>query len=134
MKALIATTVALTMLGSTAAMAHDYRGQRYNGYRHHKHHSDIGPAIAVGLGVAALAMIATSHSDRDRYERRGYYRASNGYYYRNRADYHRYRGYYRHRSHAHYRGYYSNRNGDHYRGYDRNRDHTRGHRYGGDGD
>jgi hypothetical protein len=114
MKRLIAATLALTMLGSTAAMAHDYRGYGYHGYRHHKHHDNLGPAIAVGLGVAALAIIASSQSDHDRYERRGYYYAPNGYYYRNRADYDRYRGYYR--DHDRYRNY--DRDRGYYRDYD----------------
>lgn len=109
MKRLIAATVALTMLGSTAAMAHDYRGHRghdrYDHYSRH-HHSDVGPAIAVGLGVAALAIIASSQSDHHRYERRSYYRAPNGYYYRDRAEYERYRRDYRDRNYYGNRGYY----------------------------
>ena len=119
MKRLIAATVALTLLGSTAAMARDYHGHdRYDGYNRH-HHSDAGPAIAVGLGIAALALIASSHSDHDRYEQRGYYSAPNGYYYRNRGEYDRYRN--------DNRGYYGD--GYYSRGYDNNRGY-----YGGDDD
>lgn len=124
MKRLIAATVALTMLGSTAAMAHDYRGyrghDRYDRYSRHHHHSDVGPAIAVGLGVAALAIIASSQSDHHRYERRGYYSGRNGYYYRNRGEYERHRQYYGDRGYYHRsyygRGDYSRRN--YHRGYD----------------
>ena len=145
MKRLIAATIAITLLGSTAAMADGYRGHRGYG-----HHDNAGPAIAVGLGIAALAIIATSQYDRDRYRARGYYYAPNGYYYRNRGDYHRYRLYYSGRDYddygyyaggyparGHYaRGYYARGYGQHHydRRYDRranrhHRDQVRHHNH-----
>lgn len=82
MKKLIAATLALTLLGSSAALADGYRG-----------HDNRGAFVA-GVGLTALALIALSQSDRDRYEARGYYYAPNGYYYRTRGDYDRYHAYY----------------------------------------
>jgi hypothetical protein len=84
MKRLISAALALTLIGSTAAVADPYghrggwgggRGNYDRGYRH----GDNGAGLAIGLGVGlfALAAIAASqHNDRydDRY--RGY---DNGY-------------------------------------------------------
>lgn len=88
MKRLIAATVALTMLGSTAAMAHsrhDRHHHNWRGYERHHHDDGAGAAIAVGFGIVALAAIlASQDDDRDRaYDRGGYYRGNDGYYYRN---------------------------------------------------
>lgn len=105
MKRIICAALALTLLGSTAASAHDWGGHGgyYGGYRHH-HGGDV--VLGVGLGLLALGAIAAA-SDHDRY-----YRDRDGYYDQGRD--------YRDRE---YRGGdgYDNRGDD--RGYDRNRDY-----------
>ena len=81
MKRLIAVTIALSLLGSSAAMADGWHG-RYDGRYEHRGHGDAGAAIALGLGVAALAAIASQHYDHDGYYgHRARYYGSNGYYY-----------------------------------------------------
>lgn len=84
MKRLIAATLALTLMGSTAAMA---RG--WHGYHHHGH-DGAGAALALGLGIATLGIIAAANSH-DRYYDRDY-----GYYAPPPPPpgYYRYRGYY----------------------------------------
>ena len=85
MKRLIAATIALTLLGSTAALADGYYD---HGYDRHEDGDGAGAALAVGAGIAALAIIASQHHDHDGYYGRAYYRGPDGYYYnRDRAYY-----------------------------------------------
>ena len=66
MKRLICATLALSLLGATAASAGPYN--RGGGY-HHRHHGgggrDNGALIGLGIGLFALGAIAAS-SQRDR--------------------------------------------------------------------
>ena len=74
MKRFISAALALTLLGTSAAVADPWgrRGGHYDrGYRH----GDNGAGLAIGLGIGlfALAAIAASqHHDEDRYDRRAY--------------------------------------------------------------
>ena len=110
MKRLISAALALTLIGSTAAVADPYghrggwgggRGHYDRGYRH----GDNGAGLAIGLGVGlfALAAIAASQHDEDRYDNRAYgydnraYGYDNGYgngYGGYRGGYNDYRGSY----------------------------------------
>ena len=93
MKRLISATLALTLMGTVAASAQSYRGghgsyggydrgyhNSYRGdYRGYRSHNDGGALIGLGIGLMALAAIASSqHHDRD-YDRYGYDRGYNGY-------------------------------------------------------
>ena len=87
MKRIISAVLALTLMGTAAASAqpfrgghdtnrgydrgyHDsYRGDYRGGYRGH---NDGGALIGLGIGLMALAAIASSH-DHDRDYRGGYY-------------------------------------------------------------
>jgi hypothetical protein len=75
-KGLIAGTLALSLLGATAASAAPInRGipiqYRDNGYRHRG--DDNGAAIAAGVGFLALmAILASQHRDHDGWSDRGY--------------------------------------------------------------
>jgi hypothetical protein len=77
MKRLISAALALSLLGTTAAIARPWEGGHHGGYhyRHdgYRHHGDgAAAALGIGLGLFALAAIAASH-DRDRdYDRRYY--------------------------------------------------------------
>ena len=91
MKGLVSATLALSLLGGTAASAHDYRygyGDRdyhrgYNDDSYRYHHRNDGAAIAAGIGLVALVAILASqhhhyhdgwHSDGDWRDRGdGYY-------------------------------------------------------------
>lgn len=71
MKRLICATLALSLLGATAASAGPYN--RGGGY-HHRHHGgggrgDGAALIGLGIGLFALGAIASSQRDRgyDRY-------------------------------------------------------------------
>jgi hypothetical protein len=99
MKRLISAALALTLLGTTAAVADPWgrhgRGGHYgHGYRHGGNNG-AGLAIGLGIGLFALAAIAASqHNDRydDRYAYdRGYGPGYGGY----RGGYNDYRGGYR---------------------------------------
>jgi hypothetical protein len=136
MKRLVCAALALTLIGSTAAVADPYgRGNWGGGYsrqdRGDYRHGDNGAGLAVGLGLFALAAIASQHNDRDynRYDNRSY--GGNDYYnqtgygsnYGDRSTY--YRGGYANRSgyNDYNRGGYGNRGGysDYNRsGYDNN--------------
>jgi hypothetical protein len=77
MKRLISATLALSLLGVTAASAAPYgydRGYGYdNQYRDSGYRSDNnGAAIAAGVGFLALAAILASQNHRDFYSDRGY--------------------------------------------------------------
>ena len=68
MKGLVSATLALSLLGGTAASAQDYRygygdpdyhrGYDDGSYRHH--HRNDGAAIAAGIGLVALVAILAS--------------------------------------------------------------------------
>jgi hypothetical protein len=104
MKRLISATLALTLLGATAASADSYgRGGYDRGYGHGGHNNN-GALIGLGIGLFALGAIAASqHNDRDRYDDRGYqgnyggyqnsgYQGRDGYQTNYRNDYQNYRG------------------------------------------
>jgi hypothetical protein len=97
--------LALTLLGTSAAVADPWgrhgggwsgHGRYDRGYRH----GDNGAGLAIGLGIGlfALAAIAASQHDQDRYDNRGYdnrYGYDNGYgrgYGSYRGGYNDYRG------------------------------------------
>ena len=70
MKGLVSATLALSILGGTAASAQDYRygyGDRefHRGYyddSYRYHHRNDGAAIAAGIGIVALvAILASQH-------------------------------------------------------------------------
>ena len=89
MKRLISATLALSLLGVTAASAAPYGYD--NQYRDSGYRSDNnGAAIAAGVGFLALAAILASQNHRDFYVDRGY-----------RSDWHDNRGY----GHDFYRGH-----------------------------
>ncbi|MDE2182665.1 MAG: hypothetical protein KGJ78_06545 [Alphaproteobacteria bacterium] len=75
MKRLIAATIGLALLASTPAMAGDWHGRdRYDG-QSYRHEDNSGAIVAFGVGLAALAIIASQNHDRDGYyarERYGY--------------------------------------------------------------
>ncbi|MDE1940264.1 MAG: hypothetical protein KGI68_14680 [Alphaproteobacteria bacterium] len=76
MKRLISAALALTLLSSTAAMADGWHGQ--DGGRSYHHQDNTGAFVAAGIGLAALAIIASQHNDRhDGYYVQGRY--GNGY-------------------------------------------------------
>lgn len=86
MKRLVCAALALSLIGSTAAIADPYdRGNHWGGYSHQDRgdyrRGDNGAGLAIGLGVGlfALAAIAASqHHDRE-YDNRDYgYGAYNG--------------------------------------------------------
>jgi hypothetical protein len=101
MKRLLSATLALTLLGATAASAQSYgRGGYGRGYGHGGHNNS-GALIGLGIGLFALGAIAASqHNDRDRYDDRGYqgnyapngYQGRDGYQSNYRSDYQNYRG------------------------------------------
>ena len=76
MKRLISATLALSLLGATAASAAPVNRAipiqyRDDGYRHRG--DDNGPAIAAGVGFLALmAILASQHRDHDGWRDRGY--------------------------------------------------------------
>jgi hypothetical protein len=110
MKRLVCATLAVSLLGATAASAQSYGHGGYDrGYSHSRGHDNSGALIGLGLGLFALGAIvaASSHNnDRDRYDDRAYqsnyapggyqYGYQNGYQnsYQNnyRANYQNYRG------------------------------------------
>ena len=78
MKGLVSATLALSLLGGTAASAQDYRDRYgdadfhrayYDDAYYYHHHRNDGAAIAVGIGIVALAAILASqhHHDHFRY-------------------------------------------------------------------
>lgn len=73
MKRILCATLALTLLGTTAASARGWGhgGGGYGGGYHH-HHGGGDAALGFGLGILALGIIAAEsdrHHDRDRYYR-----------------------------------------------------------------
>jgi hypothetical protein len=72
MKRLISATLALTLLGSTAAVAAPYDYGRYDNRGYHgdyRGHSDNSGAIVAGLGLLAFAAILASQNH-DHYQHR----------------------------------------------------------------
>lgn len=80
MKKLIAAVLALTLLGSAAASAQPFRGNNgsdrgyhdnyrgyQGGYRGDRHGNNGAALIGLGIGLFALAAIASSHSQPDPY-------------------------------------------------------------------
>ena len=91
MKGLVSATLALSILGGTAASAQDYRydnGDRdfHRGYyedSYRDHHRNDGAAIAAGVGLVALVAILASqhHHYHDGWHRDGDWRdRGDGYY------------------------------------------------------
>ena len=76
MKKLFAAALALSLLGSSAAFAHGDRGY---GWREHRR-DDNGVALAAGLGIAALAIIAATSQPGPSYAADSYYGYGGGYY------------------------------------------------------
>ena len=71
MKRLICATLALSLLGATAASAQPYRGGfGHGGWSHgggwHHDHGDGGALLGLGVGLFALGAIAAA-SQHDRY-------------------------------------------------------------------
>ena len=87
MKRLVCATLAVSLLGATAASAQSYSHSGYNrgyGYGHSRGHDNTGALIGLGIGLFALGAIvaASSHdNDRGRYDDRAYQGnyAPNGY-------------------------------------------------------
>lgn len=98
MKRLVCATLAVSLLGATAASAQSYGHGGYNrGYSHSRGHDNTGALIGLGIGLFALGAIvaASSHNnDRDRYDDRAYqtnYGYQNGYQNDYRGNYQNYR-------------------------------------------
>jgi len=118
MKRLVCATLAVSLLGGTAASAQSFGHGGYNrGYSHSRGHDNTGALIGLGIGLFALGAIvaASSHNDdRDRYDDRAYEGnyAPNGYQYgyQNGSYQNDYRGNYQND----YRGNYQNYRGNGY--------------------
>ncbi len=104
MKRLVCATLAVSLLGATAASAQSYGHGGYNrGYSHSRGNDNTGALIGLGIGLFALGAIvaASSHNnDRDRYNGRDRYAddsvyqgnyAPNGYQNDYRGNYQNYR-------------------------------------------
>jgi hypothetical protein len=73
LKRLVCATLALSLLGATAASARTWSGDRHYdrgsnyGYNHHSwrghHDNGAGVALGLGLGLFALAAIASQNND-----------------------------------------------------------------------
>ena len=118
MNRLVCATLAVSLLGATAASAQSYgRGGYDRGYSHRSGHDNSGALIGLGIGLFALGAIvaASSHNnDRDRYDDRAYQSnyAPNGYQYGYQNGYqnnYQYGGY-----QNDYRGNYQNYRGNGY--------------------
>jgi hypothetical protein len=106
MKGLVSATLALSILGGTAASAQEYRygyGDRdfhrgyYDDSYYSYHHRNDGAAIAAGIGIVALVAILASqhhhHYHDGWYGDGGWRDHGDGYYgYRDRYDYGAYDG------------------------------------------
>ncbi len=71
MKRLISATLALILLGSTAAMAQDYRANGYapdhRAYAAPYRERNANPAAAIGVGLAAIGMFAAIANHHEHY-------------------------------------------------------------------
>ena len=131
MKRLISATLALSLLGGTAASAADYRygdqgynngySNQYGGNGYRGHNGNNGAAVVAGVGLLALAAIlASQHHRHDRNHEGWYGRGGDSNRWGNSYD----RGY------GNYYGGYSNNDnrnnyggyGDNYGGYNRGDD------------
>lgn len=127
MKRLVSAVLALSLLGTTAAVAAPSSSEGYGNRDNYRGHSDgNGAAIVAGVGLVALAAILASqhhhHWHRGWYGNNGYSYGYNGGYGYN--DGYAYNGSYGYNGDYGYNGGY---------GYDRSREYNRG--YGrGDGD
>jgi hypothetical protein len=74
MKRLIASVLALSLLGTTVATAADAAPVRPVPVRDYRHHDNSGAVVAAGIGFLALAAILASQNNHDR-----------DYYYRGRG-------------------------------------------------
>ena len=84
MKRLVCAALALTLIGSTAAIAHDNE-DNWGGYsqrdRGDYHRGDNGAGLAIGLGVGLFALAAIAASQHhDRYDNGGYGYGGGNYY------------------------------------------------------
>jgi len=74
LKRLVCATLALSLLGATAASARTWSGDRHydrgsNSYNHHgwRGHHDNGAGVALGLGLGLFALAAIASQNNDRY-------------------------------------------------------------------
>jgi hypothetical protein len=85
MKRLISATLAVLLLGSSVAMAQDYRGYApdHRAYSRSEYRGrDSNPMAAIGVGLTALgvfAAIASNHDYHPAYYNGGYYARDHGY-------------------------------------------------------
>ena len=110
MKRLVSATLALTLLGGSAAVAAPYDhggnqgynsgyGNAYRGDNYRGHGGDNGGAIVAGVGILALAAILASQHRHHHYHYGWYngggdgYSYNNGYYYGDGDRYGYYNGY-----------------------------------------
>jgi len=78
MKRLVSAVLALSLLGTTAAVATPYRDGSFSNRDNYRDHSDgNGAAIVAGVGLVALAAILASQH-RHHHWHRGWY-GNNGY-------------------------------------------------------
>lgn len=116
MKRLVSAVLALSLLGTTAAVASPYRDGGFDNRDHYRGHDDgDGAAILAGVGVVALAAILASQHHHHHWHH-GWYGNNDGRGYR---DGYAYNGNYGYGSGYGYNaGYRYDRNGDHNRGYE----------------
>jgi hypothetical protein len=88
MKRLVSATLALSLLGGSAAVAapYDHGGQGYNGgysNQYRGHDGNNGGAIVAGVGILTLAAILASQHHHHRYHQGWYNRDGGSYGYGN---------------------------------------------------
>jgi len=85
MKRLLSITLAVALLGSSAAMAEPWRGGDHRGFSHaapyrghdygYRDHRGGDAAAAIGAGILAFGLLGALASQNDHYYDRGYYYA-----------------------------------------------------------